>query len=128
MGILERVRMPMAVCKKDKKKEELRDFGLLVAQIRVMEGKYEEALNLYEELVKAEPRDFRPYLCQGIIHTLMRKKDEAGKQFRKYQRLVPKGHLYARYFDQNMNDMNFFGEDIKPSSSSSFIVTASLQR
>ena len=128
VGILERVRIAMAICKKEKKKEELRDFGLLVAQIRVMEGKYEETLKLYEELVKAEPRDFRPSLCQGIIYTLMRKKDEAGKQFQKYRRLVPKGHPYARYFDQNMNAMNFFGEDIKPSSSSSSTVTTSVQR
>ena len=112
MGILKRVRIAMAICKKEKKKEELRDFGLLVAQIRVMEGKYEEALKLYEELVKAERRDFWPYLCQGIIYTLMRKKDEARKEFQKYRRLVLKGHPYARYFDQNMNAMNFLREDI----------------
>ncbi|XP_008788995.2 protein SLOW GREEN 1, chloroplastic-like [Phoenix dactylifera] len=109
-GILKRVEEAMEMCKKEKKKEELRDFELLVAQIRVTKGKYEEALKLYEELVKEEPGDFRPYLCQGIIYTLLRKKDAAEKQFQKYQRLVPKGHPYARYFEENMMAMKIFGQ------------------
>ncbi|CAA6656843.1 unnamed protein product [Spirodela intermedia] len=121
-GILERIQGAMELCKKEKKKEELRDFKLLVAQVRVMEGMYEEALEVYQELVKEEPRDFRPYLCQGIIYTLLRKKDEAGKQFQKYRRLVPKGHPYAQYFDENMKAMNIFPQmDGKAK-------TASLQR
>ncbi|KAJ9694560.1 hypothetical protein PVL29_010173 [Vitis rotundifolia] len=100
--VLKRIEAAMERCKKEKKKEDLRDFKLLVAQIRVIEGKYNDALKVYQELVKEEPRDFRPYLCQGIIYTLLRKKDEAEKQFQKYRRLVPKGHPYARYFDDNM--------------------------
>lgn len=121
-GILERIQGAMELCKKEKRKEELRDFKLLVAQVRVMEGSYEEALGLYQELVKEEPRDFRPYLCQGIIYTLLRKKDEAGKQFQKYRRLVPKGHPYAQYFDENMKAMNVFPQTDEKAR------TASLQR
>ncbi|XP_008794537.2 protein SLOW GREEN 1, chloroplastic-like [Phoenix dactylifera] len=109
-GILKRVEGALEMCKKAKKKEDLRDFKLLVAQIRVIEGKYEDALKIYEELVKEEPRDFRPYLCQGIIYTLLRKKDEAEKHFQKYRRLVPKGHPYARYFEENMMAMKIFGQ------------------
>ncbi|KAL2897361.1 protein SLOW GREEN 1 chloroplastic [Bienertia sinuspersici] len=62
---------------KEKREEEVRDLKLLIAQIRVIEGNYVEALQVYQELVKEEPRDFRPYLCQGIIYTLLKKKDEA---------------------------------------------------
>ncbi|KAA8518854.1 hypothetical protein F0562_016372 [Nyssa sinensis] len=100
--IEKRIEVGMEMCKKEKKKDEMRDFKLLIAQIRVIEGDYNDALKVYQELVKEEPRDFRPYLCQGIIYTLLRKKDEAEKQFQKYRRLVPKGHPYARYFDDNM--------------------------
>ncbi|XP_020252604.1 protein SLOW GREEN 1, chloroplastic-like, partial [Asparagus officinalis] len=106
--ILKRVETAMVACKKEKRKEELKDFKLLFAQVRVIEGKYAEALEIYEELVKEEPRDFRPYLCQGIIYTLLRKKDEAEKQFAKYRKLVPKGHPYAEFFDHNMNMMKDF--------------------
>ncbi|KAG6483393.1 hypothetical protein ZIOFF_060038 [Zingiber officinale] len=101
-GILKRVEDVMELCKKAKRKDDLRDFKLLVAQIKVIKGKYEDSLKIYQELVKEEPRDFRPYLCQGIIYTLLRKKDEADKQFQKYKRLVPKSHPYAQYFDENM--------------------------
>lgn len=108
--VLKRIQEALEKCKREKKKEDVRDFKLLIAQVCVIEGNYNEALKLYQELVKEEPRDFRPYLCQGIIYTLLRKKDEAEKQFEKYKRLVPKGHPYARYFDENMLATKVFSQ------------------
>ncbi|CAN7004497.1 hypothetical protein IGI04_008832 [Brassica rapa subsp. trilocularis] len=93
-------------CKREDKKKDFRDFMLLIAQIRVMEGNPSEALRVYEELVKDEPRDFRPYLCQGLIYTLLKKKDEAEKQFEQFRRLVPDNHPYKEYFDSNMLNTN----------------------
>ncbi|KAL2533705.1 Tetratricopeptide repeat (TPR)-like superfamily protein [Abeliophyllum distichum] len=103
----------MKLCKKENRKSDLRDFKLLLAQIRVIEGNYDEALKVYEELVKEEPRDFRPYLCQGIIYTLLRKNGEAEKNFEKYRRLVPKEHPYARYFDDNMLATKVFAQKVE---------------
>ncbi|KAJ6881575.1 hypothetical protein NC651_028235 [Populus alba x Populus x berolinensis] len=37
--------------------------------------------------------DFRSYLCQGIICTLLRNKDEAEKKSEQFEKLVPKNHL-----------------------------------
>ncbi|XP_042510027.1 protein SLOW GREEN 1, chloroplastic-like [Macadamia integrifolia] len=108
--VLKRIESAMEKCKKEKRKEDLRDFKLLVAQIKVIEGNYTDALKVYQELVKEEPRDFRPYLCQGIIYTLLQKKDEAEKQFQKYRRLVPKEHPYARFFDDNMLATKVFSQ------------------
>lgn len=105
-----RVEEAITLCKKENKKSDLRDFKLLLAQIRVLEGKYDDALKFYQELVKEEPRDFRPYLCQGIIYTLLRKNGEAEKSFEKYRRLVPKGHPYASYFDENMIATKLFAQ------------------
>ncbi|XAR50959.1 hypothetical protein NMG60_11005430 [Bertholletia excelsa] len=110
--IEKRVGKAMEMCKREKKKADLRDFKLLIAQIRVIEGNYDGALKVYQELVKEEPRDFRPYLCQGIIYTLLRKKDEAERQFQKYRRLVPKGHPYAEYFEDNMIATKVFGQKV----------------
>ncbi|CAN7062226.1 unnamed protein product [Brassica rapa subsp. trilocularis] len=107
-AVEERIREAMVRCKKDVK--DLRDFKLLVAQIRVLEGKHEEALKLYQELVKEEPRDFRPYLCQGIIYTLLKKGGEAEKQFEKFRRLVPRNHPYREYFMDNMVAKKLFAE------------------
>ncbi|XP_077232915.1 protein SLOW GREEN 1, chloroplastic-like [Tasmannia lanceolata] len=107
--LLKRIESVMERCKKEKK-EDLRDFKLLVAQVRVTEGKYDEALKMYQQLVKEEPRDFRPYLCQGIIYTLLRKMDEAAKAFQKYNQLVPKGHPYAQYFNDNVLATKVFSQ------------------
>ncbi|GMP50680.1 hypothetical protein CsSME_00017205 [Camellia sinensis var. sinensis] len=108
--IEKRVGEAMEICKREKKEEVLRDFKLLIAQIRVIEENYSDALKVYQELVNEEPRDFRPYLCQGIIYTLLRKKDEAAKQFQKYRMLVPEGHPYAQYFNDNMVANKDFGQ------------------
>lgn len=108
--VTKRIHGAMEKCRKEKRKDDVRDFKLLIAQIRVIQGNYNEALKVYQELVKEEPRDFRPYLCQGIIYTLLRKKDDAEKQFDKYKRLVPKGHPYARYFDDNMLATKVFSQ------------------
>ncbi|KAG6434062.1 hypothetical protein SASPL_105683 [Salvia splendens] len=113
VAIERRVEEAITLCKKENKKTDLRDFKLLLAQIRVLEGKYEDALKLYQELVKEEPRDFRPYLCQGIIYTLLKKNGEAEKCFEKYRRLIPKGHPYASYFDDNMFATKLFAQKVE---------------
>ncbi|KAI6698228.1 hypothetical protein NL676_018347 [Syzygium grande] len=111
--LLGRIKVAMERCNKEKRKSDVRDFKLLIAQVRVVEGKYNEALRVYQELVKEEPRDFRPYLCQGILYTLMRKQDEAEKHFKQYRRLVPKNHPYAEYFDDNMFATKFFAQKVE---------------
>ncbi|XP_019178290.1 PREDICTED: protein SLOW GREEN 1, chloroplastic-like [Ipomoea nil] len=113
MEIEKRIEEGMKLCKKQGKKAEFRDFKLLEAQIRVIEGKHDEALKVYQELVKEEPRDFRPYICQGIIYTLLRKNNEAEKNFEKFRRLVPKGHPYATYFDETMIATKVFAQKME---------------
>ncbi|XP_020571674.1 protein SLOW GREEN 1, chloroplastic-like [Phalaenopsis equestris] len=104
--VVERVEGVIQRCKKENRWKELRDFKLLVAQVLIIEGKYQEALKMYQEMVKDEPRDFRPYLCQGIVYTLMRKTDEANKHFKQYRKLVPKNHPYAQLFESNLSGIN----------------------
>uniref|UniRef100_A0A6V7QT09 Uncharacterized protein n=1 Tax=Ananas comosus var. bracteatus TaxID=296719 RepID=A0A6V7QT09_ANACO len=108
--IAKRIEGAMDACKKEKRKDDLRDFKLLTAQIKVIQGKYEDSLKIYGDLAREEPSDFRPYLCQGIVYSLLMKKDEAEKQFEKYRRLVPKGHPYGRFFDDGMIAMKVFGQ------------------
>ncbi|KAE8713218.1 putative zinc finger protein [Hibiscus syriacus] len=105
-----RIEGAMEKCKKEKKNKDFRDFKLLIAQIRVIEGNHSEALKVYEGLVKEEPRDFRPYLCMGIIYSLLKKKDEAEKYFEKVRRLVPRNHPYREYFVDNMVATKLFSE------------------
>lgn len=108
--LLKRVQQAVELFKKQKRESEVRDLRLLIAQIKVMEGEFSDALKAYQELVMEEPKDFRPYLCQGIIYTLLRKKDEAEKQFDKFRRLVPKNHPYREYFEDNMFEMNVISQ------------------
>ncbi|BBH05613.1 Tetratricopeptide repeat-like superfamily protein, partial [Prunus dulcis] len=74
-NVVKRVEEAMEGCKKQENESDVRDFKLLIAQIRVMDSNYSEALKLYQELNK-----------------------EAGKQFEKFRKLVPKNHPYKEYF------------------------------
>lgn len=100
-----RIQEAMETCEKEKNGKDLREFKLLLAQIRVIEGKYNEALEMYEELAKEEPRDFRTYLFQGIVYTAQEKLDEAEKQFDKFKKLVPRNHPCREYFMDKNNNM-----------------------
>lgn len=108
-----RIEKAIEKCKKEKNMSDLRDLKLLIAQIRVMESNHTAALQVYEELVKEEPRDFRPYLCQGIVYTLLDKEDLAEKQFEKFRRLVPANHPYREFFMDNMIANKLFGEKVR---------------
>lgn len=106
--IMRRIEGAMELCKKHNRTEQLRDFKLLIAQINVIEENYEDSLEIYQELVEEQPSDFRPYLGQGIVYTLLRKKDEAEKHFRKYRSLLPKDNPYAKLFEDNVTAVKFF--------------------
>lgn len=108
--LMKRVEKTIELCKKEKdSKEKVSDFKLLLAQIMVILGEFEESLKVYGEMEKEDPTDFRPYLCQGIVYTLLKKKEEADQQFKKYKQLVPQGHPYEKLFE-NMVAMKIFGE------------------
>ncbi|XP_047330015.1 protein SLOW GREEN 1, chloroplastic-like [Impatiens glandulifera] len=112
-SIEERILEAIEICERDEKKKEARNLRLLIAQIRVIEGDFDGSLKIYKELVEDEPRDFRPYLCQGIIYTLLRKKDEAEEQFQKYRKFVPEEHPFVDYFDENMMATKLFAQKVE---------------
>ncbi|XP_019430223.1 PREDICTED: protein SLOW GREEN 1, chloroplastic [Lupinus angustifolius] len=76
-----------------------RNIRILIAQMLVVQGALEEGLKKFQELVDENPRDFRPYLCQGIIYSLLDKNEEAAKQFETYQALVPKEFPQRGFLD-----------------------------
>lgn len=108
--LLERIENAMVMCKKERREEDLKDFKLLKAEIKVVEGKYEEAIKVYEEIVKEDSGDFRPYLCEGIVYTMMGRGKEAERAFEKYRKVKPRGHQYECYFDDNVVATKVFGQ------------------
>ncbi|KAL4195510.1 hypothetical protein AMTRI_Chr05g73670 [Amborella trichopoda] len=81
---------------------EERNIKILIAQMHVVKGELEEGLKKFQDLVNEDPRDFRPYLCQGIIYSLLDKKKEAEEQFENYQSLVPQEFPQRSFLDDVM--------------------------
>ncbi|XP_018498460.1 protein SLOW GREEN 1, chloroplastic isoform X1 [Pyrus x bretschneideri] len=79
----------LEIARREKRVVEERNIRILIAQMHVIMGELEEGLNKFQDLVNADPRDFRPYLCRGIIYSLLDQKKEAAEQFETYRALVP---------------------------------------
>ncbi|KAH9311257.1 hypothetical protein KI387_026292, partial [Taxus chinensis] len=59
----------------------------------------EEALKQYQCMVEENPKDFRPYLCQGILYSILGKKDKAEERFQIYRSRVPKHFPRHEFLD-----------------------------
>lgn len=75
---------------------------LLMVFFGCHQGNLQEALAQYQELEREDPTDFRPYLCQGLVYTLLDQKAEAERAFRKYRRRCPKSFPERGYLDDLM--------------------------
>ncbi|XP_061949049.1 protein SLOW GREEN 1, chloroplastic-like isoform X1 [Populus nigra] len=88
-AVFEMLNKALEVAHREKRVTEERNIRILIAQMHVVKGDFEEALKKFQGLVSDNPRDFRPYLCQGIIYSLLDRKEEAAEQFETYRSLVP---------------------------------------
>ncbi|KAK9272149.1 hypothetical protein L1049_002520 [Liquidambar formosana] len=88
-AVFEMLNKALEVARREKRVTEERNIRILIAQMHVVKGDLEEGLKKFQGLVDENPRDFRPYLCQGIIYSLLDKKKEAEEQFETYRSLVP---------------------------------------
>ncbi|XP_038880966.1 protein SLOW GREEN 1, chloroplastic [Benincasa hispida] len=98
-SVFEMLNKALAIARDEKKLTEQRSIGILIAQMHVVKGELEEGLKKFQDLVDENPRDFRPYLCQGIIYSLLDKKKEAAEQFEAYRALVPDEFPQREFID-----------------------------
>lgn len=98
-AVLEMLNKALDTARREKRVTEERNIKILIAQMHVVKGELDEALKKFQDLVNENPRDFRPYLCQGIIYSLLDKKKEADGQFETYRALAPKEFPQRGFLD-----------------------------
>ncbi|TYI57029.1 hypothetical protein E1A91_D11G251500v1 [Gossypium mustelinum] len=98
-AVFEMLNDALEVAVREKRVTEERNIRVLIAQMHVVQGELEEGMKKFQDLIKDNPRDFRPYLCQGIIYSLLDKKKEAAEQFEIYQSLVPEEFPQRGFLD-----------------------------
>jgi tetratricopeptide (TPR) repeat protein len=109
--VVERLKDALSVAVEDNKEKEARDVKLLMAQILFLQKNIDEALGMYELLIKENSNDFRPYFCRGMIYTLLDKNDEAKEQFDKYKELSPKKFEVDGYLRTPLSKIKDFGTE-----------------
>lgn len=98
-AIFEMLNNAQELASRENKVTEERNIRILIAQMHVVQGNLEESLKRFQDLIDENPRDFRPYICQGIIYSLLGKKEEAAQQFETYQALVPEEFPQRGFID-----------------------------
>nr|GMC93184.1 protein SLOW GREEN 1, chloroplastic [Ipomoea batatas] len=101
-AVFEMLNGALEVAHREKRVNKERNIKILIAQMHVVKGDLEEALEKFQILVQENPRDFRPYLCQGIVYSLLDKKKEAEEQFEIYRNLVPEEFPGRGFLDDVM--------------------------
>ncbi|KAL2892259.1 protein SLOW GREEN 1 chloroplastic [Bienertia sinuspersici] len=110
-AVIERLERALNIAMDESKAKEARDVRLIIAQIQFLQKKVDEALKSYEELIKEDPHDFRPYFCKGMIYSLLDRNSEAREQFAKYRELSPKKYEVEGYLRTPLSRMKLFGTD-----------------
>ncbi|CAI7817853.1 unnamed protein product [Closterium sp. NIES-54] len=85
--LLPRIRVPSAP----------RAFSLLLSIHPLTQGNVEAAIAQYDAISASDPSDFRPYLCKGLVFSLMGDSKQADAHFKEFRRRCPKN--YASYLD-----------------------------
>ncbi|KAJ9561677.1 hypothetical protein OSB04_006837 [Centaurea solstitialis] len=101
-AVFEMLNNALEIARQKKRVPEERNIKILIAQMHVVKtewdtwraldcphGELDDALKLFKDLIDENPRDFRPYLCQGIIYSLLDRNEEAEQQFSTYRSLLP---------------------------------------
>ncbi|CAI9109193.1 OLC1v1008968C1 [Oldenlandia corymbosa var. corymbosa] len=101
-AVFEMLERALELARRETRVIEERNIKILIAQMYLVKGDLEEALEKFQILIDENPRDFRPYLCQGIVFSLLNKGKEAQERFEIYQSLVPEGFPQRKFLDDVM--------------------------
>ncbi|XP_072955652.1 protein SLOW GREEN 1, chloroplastic [Typha angustifolia] len=108
---LERLESALELARDGGNEKAARDVRLIIAQMQFLQKNVEDALTSYEELAKEDPKDYRPYFCQGVIYSLLDRNKEAREKFLKYHELSPKKFEVDAYLQTPLSRMRLFGTD-----------------
>ncbi|KAL5714731.1 hypothetical protein ACHQM5_016651 [Ranunculus cassubicifolius] len=98
-AVFEMLDKALDLARRENRVTEERNIKILTAQMHVVKGELGDGLKKFHDLIDENPRDFRPYLCQGIIYSLMDRKKEAEEQFETYRSLVPQEFPQRGFLD-----------------------------
>lgn len=108
-AVIERLERALELARVEQKEKAARDVRLIMAQIQFLHNNVDEALSSYEELAIEDPKDYRPYFCQGVIYSLLDRNKEAREKFSKYHELSPKKFEVDAYLQSSLSRVKLFG-------------------
>lgn len=110
-AVIERLEQALEIARSGENEKSARDVRLIMAQIKYLQKNVDEALEDYEELIKEDSKDYRPYFCQGAILSLLERNKEAKEKFAKYKELAPEKFEVDAYLQTSLSRAKIFGTE-----------------
>ncbi|XP_078448507.1 protein SLOW GREEN 1, chloroplastic-like [Wolffia australiana] len=104
-----RLEAALLAAKESGREKEARDVRLVMAQLLYLQKRVDEAISCYEELAEEDPRDYRPFFCQGVIYSLLDRNEEAREKFAKFKELSPRKFDVEGYLQTPLSRLKLFG-------------------
>jgi len=109
-AVIERLEQALEIARSEQNEKSARDVRLIMAQIKYLQKNVDEALEDYE-LSREDPKDYRPYFCQGVIFSFLYRNKEAKEKFAKYKELAPKKFDVDAYLQTPLSRAKLFGTE-----------------
>ncbi|ONK71081.1 uncharacterized protein A4U43_C04F4520 [Asparagus officinalis] len=110
-AVIERLEQALEIARSEENEKSARDVRLIMAQIKYLQKNVDEALEDYEELIKEDSKDYRPYFCQGVILSLLERNKEAKEKFAKYKELAPAKFEVDAYLQTSLSRAKIIGTE-----------------
>ncbi|OVA07878.1 Tetratricopeptide repeat-containing domain [Macleaya cordata] len=110
-AVIRRLEEALKLAEEENKDKEARDVRFIIAQVQFLQKNVDEALKNYQELANEDPKDYRPYFCQGVIYTLLDRNKEAKEQFAKCHELSPEKFEVKGYLQTPLSRTKLFATD-----------------
>ena len=98
----------LQLAREGEKEKEARNVRLIMAQLQYLQKNVDDAISSYEDLAKEDPRDYRPFFCQGVIYSLLERNEEAREKFAKYKRLSPRNFDVEGFLQTSLSRAKLF--------------------
>ncbi|PIN26873.1 hypothetical protein CDL12_00366 [Handroanthus impetiginosus] len=114
LAVFDMLERALELARKTRRVNLEQNIRILVAQMHFMKittGDAKVAKEEFQALIDEDPGDFPLYVCQGVLYTLMGKRNKAAKYSEMYQKLVPEEHHLKKILD---NAVQFAQNGTKP--------------
>ncbi|GBG78932.1 hypothetical protein CBR_g28648 [Chara braunii] len=114
--VLDMLEKVVQQAEENSRSKDVTNLKMLLGQVHTVQGNMEAAMQLYNEIIEQDAKDFRPHLSKGLIYSIMGQVDKADKAFRKFRELCPEDFPHRKVMMELIQRAKREAESVESSS------------